>query len=853
MSAAFTVRECLQGYTHNTLLSMCGAWGVCARTKEGCIRALEKVLGDPLHLRESLRDAHPDILRLLHILASRDVVTAADALAARGLYTESHPTGLLRSVVERGWTLIVPQGNAGAFSLSDLNREYRLPDSGPSMSVSEGVAAILPAPPEFRSLLTPIEGEVRPCPESAGDWATSAFLEVLRLVDVERPRVIASGAVHRADLARMQDQGREAGVPAETATVILGLARALECVVPREGRLVVSPRAEEWVRRPRADRTRDLFNAFQKGEDLVELQVFFPELVNAIEGYAAPGTLRRTYHKQLVALLIRSLEPSRWYAVRDFVDEVRRRDRNVLFLDEPWRAIQAHARGDLNAWKEHAWRTHEERLFEWMVRVVLAGLGIVELAEGGRAFRVTDMGRYALGEGPLPSAEHSDGPECRAQDIEGALVVQPDFEIIAFLDRCSLELRRRLDTFCERIRGGHAATYRLTDESVQRGVHSGMPLDGFVRVLEAASARPLPVNVRDQFATWARKLNAVVIWTGCRVIECANERDARHLAKSQPDLRLVGSRFLICQGPVPKTDAVVGYGDFHTACLDQEEGLRLRCPWTRSTLFTVRALEKLGKVERLPTGDLVLQLSPDMPAMEEDRRAVLAELERLARHALHPRYGAALKAWSEDGVAGKTRTSTLVRFDDAETAEAVFELPGVSEVIEGRLGAYTLAVKKGRLGALKRLLKPHGIRLINSDDVWDDDQTAAPVELPEDSGADATRPAKNRPKPGVKTRGRRKTRPAAGAPENDEESLPSYSPRILREILEDAIQRRRPVLITYESALSARACTRRIKPVTLDLHGPTPTLNAYCCRQNGPRQFKLSQIRGIRVLERESF
>ncbi len=83
--------------------------------------------------------------------------------------------------------------------------------------------------------------------------------------------------------------------------------------------------------------------------------------------------------------------------------------------------------------------------------------------------------------------------------------------------------------------------------------------------------------------------------------------------------------------------------------------------------------------------------------------------------------------------------------------------------------------------------------------------------------------------------------------------MPSYAPRIVYEILEDAIQRRRPVMIRYQPPWSDRAAVRRVNPVAIDLNGSAPTMNAYCHSQEAARVFKLARIAGIRVLEDETF
>jgi predicted DNA-binding transcriptional regulator YafY len=73
------------------------------------------------------------------------------------------------------------------------------------------------------------------------------------------------------------------------------------------------------------------------------------------------------------------------------------------------------------------------------------------------------------------------------------------------------------------------------------------------------------------------------------------------------------------------------------------------------------------------------------------------------------------------------------------------------------------------------------------------------------------------------------------------------------EIIDDAIRRRKPILIQYQSTWSPKPTVRRVNPVSIDTVGAVPSLSGYCHRLGGARVFKLSRVTGIRILEDESF
>lgn len=838
MPTVYTIKECLRGYTNETLGAMCAYWRLDATAKESRLKALERVLSDPLHVRRALDDAGPETVRLLAILGRHGETTLTDLARVGGLYTTGNPVEVLAAVLRAGLVLVSPSAGAGVFSLPRIESEgAALP--GLPVALHPGLPEVLPAP---QPLTLSVPAADAPGEEPAGtdpETASAAFLEVLRIVELCRPRVTHAGTVHRSDLHKAHALAREGGLSADTMGLALMMARELHCVEENSGRLTTTSRAGQWAEAPRHERVRSLFDAFIASPLLSDLRVFLAHLMEPIEAHLPEGSLRRRYHKMLLAAVLRSLEPGAWYGVEMVIGALRRHDQNVLFLNESWRAVHAHARGDMSAYKDRAWAAFEHRYYCWVLTHVLPSLGMSELALEDRLFRLTPVGRYALG---LEDGADLGGAEANLDDHD-ALAVQPDFEIIAFLDRCTPELRRKLDTFCERLRPGRVATYRLTQDSVYRGVRAGTSLAAFIRLLEDHVQRPIPDNVRDQFNIWQNKLCSVTIRTHCQLVECASAEDAEGLLAQWPGARRIGERYVTGSLPAPDTDAELDYAQPMPPCVEQEKALRLRVPWQRVNLFLPRVLRELGSLETTAKGDLFVQLSPKAVENGSDWGLAAAQLEALVREPLAARYRAALRAWAGEGAAGISRTATLVRFADDEMCQAALELEGVGGLVEGRLGLNTAVVAQGCLAQFKRILKEHGIPVQRSGgELWDDGDPAqwaaqwvAQQEAHEPSEAAESSETQSEGKPANGT------------------GLPFYSPRIIREILEDAIARRRPVLIAYQSAWSNAATTRRVNPVNVDTLGPSPTLSGYCHQHQGSRAFKLAQVKGIRVLEDETF
>jgi len=833
MTPLYSVKECLRGYTADALGQMCERWNLAISNPANRLKAIEKVLNDPLHVEKALSELTPAERRVASLLLNKTQVPASDILSVPGLAGQTPISSVVQSLATWGFVLALPEEGHSTFSFGQLSRQDNTLN-GLSLSLLDLVRRAIQPEPTLDFAL-PSASEESPEPVTPQDAATDSFLETLRIVETLGPRVTATGEIHKSDATRAKELATEAGIAPDAFALALMTGRQLGCMEPKAGRLMVTQQADLWSDQEMAQRSRDLFEAYIASEELFDIHLFFPQLVAAIEEHLPADSLRRTYHKVLLARLVACLRADTWYSVDSFVDFVHRADPNFLFLEERWRAIASNTHDPTPAWRDRTWQAHEKRLIHWFVLSVLGKLGMVDVSAEGRLFRLNPVGLFALGVG--------DAPPALQQDNADALVVQPDFEVIAYFDQCPPGVRRKLDTFCERVRGGVVSTYRLTKDSVYRGLKTGVTLDEFIGMLRRHSRRALPENVIDQVTTWEKKAASVAIYTGCTLVECLDAGDAAQLAEANPDARRFGDRFILL--PVaPEGAPRVSYAQAEHRCLVQDEGLTLRAPWEASSLFVRRRLEEIGKVQSLPNGDAVLTLSRESIRNDVDWGLHAAALEGLVEKPLAARYRTALRTWSGDTNPPTVHTATLVRFDDAETCSSVMEMPELAKHVEGRLGLLTVVLKPSALAGFKKSLKSLGLNIDRNGTVLDDGS-------PDDwavQWVESRRPPQPTTEDAVKTvAAEKKIEP------EDDTPLPSYSPQIMREIVHDAIQRRRTLMLRYQSTWSPKPSVRRVNPVTLDTVGPVPSLSGYCHRLGGARVFKLAQISGIRVLEEERF
>jgi hypothetical protein len=170
----------------------------------------------------------------------------------------------------------------------------------------------------------------------------------------------------------------------------------------------------------------------------------------------------------------------------------------------------AEIREALAKWRSELAEDWRERTPPWLesaLRTWLYWLGLVEVGvDRGcvTCFRLTELGSTVLGrQAPAPAT---------ATELKGtagsAWVVQPDFEVTAYLEHAAPRQLAFLEHWAERRKAQHhVVQYQLTRESVYRGLEAGQPIDALLDGLAAGSARQVPQNVAPSCGAGRRCAN----------------------------------------------------------------------------------------------------------------------------------------------------------------------------------------------------------------------------------------------------------------------------------------------------------------------------------------------------------
>lgn len=105
-------------------------------------------------------------------------------------------------------------------------------------------------------------------------------------------------------------------------------------------------------------------------------------------------------------------------------------------------------------------------------------------------------------------------PQAPAAHAGTRVVVQPDFTVVVIgLDTTPAA---ELAPFCDRQRGSSShgsVTFRLSRESVLRGIAAGIPAEEMVARLERLASKAVPANVLTELRSWAGQVRTVKVQT----------------------------------------------------------------------------------------------------------------------------------------------------------------------------------------------------------------------------------------------------------------------------------------------------------------------------------------------------
>lgn len=207
-----------------------------------------------------------------------------------------------------------------------------------------------------------------------------------------------------------------------------------------------------------------------------------------------------------------------------------------------WRLLSEVLDAIYGVFPGQAWWMQEVRSRIYWLFHTLMNLGMLELGRwkttGEIGYRWSSLGRcFIRGEGAAPVFSDT---------IQ--LTIQPDFEIFAPRD-IPLNLRWQLEQVADLVSRDVVYRYRMTRESVYRGLKWGVMLKEILDFLARHAPRGLPQNVIHNLGTWSEHYGDIA-FADVMLLRCRSEQVAREV-KVLPELAP------LIQGEVSPKDLII--------------------------------------------------------------------------------------------------------------------------------------------------------------------------------------------------------------------------------------------------------------------------------------------------------
>ncbi|MCB9893789.1 MAG: helicase-associated domain-containing protein [Planctomycetes bacterium] len=544
------------------------------------------------------------------------------------------------------------------------------------------------------------------------------LLSVLEVVIARAPKVLKNGlpnlAFFRAANASLaQPDDEPGGIGFAQVEFWLALARDLSLVAEVEGRLDVTPEADEFFAQSSDERLVQLRRAWTESRDLNEFALT-PELelpalrkgrtVDVTSDF--PTAERLVESRRELIRIVEALDSET--TLPEFVNWLERHARDLFINhdnDGSWRQVyyrgvrERGGREDVE--RDGSWEIVEGAVVRLMVALPLSSLGWVDF----------DPRSYAMT--PL-----TDGP---AEEHSFEVVVQPNFEAIALGDRPDPSALWRLARFTTPRPEGRVRTYVLERKPFADALGRGESASELVSFLAGLSRAPLPQNVRFSLDDWAALSERIKIWPDALLIEAEGVED---LAKTLPEkllsklapTRLTGGHFAV---PAPDAALLREVAPPRRNVLDYSRRLPPVISPTDTTALSApreeqhfRARQLLGLVSRNLSTDRY-ELDPEL--VTESAAALGAdELLRRVREGMAKPLSAplalALRTWSGEFPRPYAGGAEVFLAENREQAELLDELAEFTRWIDRRLAPGVFLLRPNGSGELRKLLEKLGIK-----------------------------------------------------------------------------------------------------------------------------------------------
>ena len=704
------------------LKSMVRMWGGGSQTrKDECIARIKHGLADPTRVQAAVATLAPWEANALALVKAAGGALDGGALcvalrasgvnlpSTRSAYTDDRST-VLPTLIRRGLVL-----SAGGYSPTYLH------DYGTANVFTDerllAAAGPLVVTPFALKPIAPLAGTTHRRPQSVA----LDLIGLLQAVDNQ-----GGIGLTQAGVPRVNDMRRIAKAVgwAEDTTLIdglpfpdlaAGLIHALwhgSVLKEEAGLLTLAEPVSAFAAQSYAEQARLVFNGFAQTNEWDER--------GQRTGYFDTARLIQARQALSIALTALPRQGTGFFTVDDLDRALFERIGEHFSLSHMSRqpysygktAEQAHQ--ELLVWQtklRQEWLASERVWLECALATWCYYLGIVELSlkdKTPHALRLTDLGRAILHPDTAP-VEPVPAIEERA-----AWVVQPNFEVVVYLDRATPEQLAFLERHAERFQTQqHVAQYRLTRPAIYTALESGSKLARLLATLESGASRPLPQNVITEIREWAALREQVTLHRRARLLEYGDAA-SRDAAAQRLLGAAVGDRFLLIRpNQVAEAHAHerVNYAAAPVKCLTADENGVVTAAQHPPDLLLEAQVGRWAE----PREQERWQLTQESVAAGLKAGLTLAELLKLLADRLtHPMprlLDVALHAWAGERSTVHLAGITVLQCAQPAIFEAIVTSSKLRRFLRGELAPDLVVVDQAQLDALQEQLRWAGLEI----------------------------------------------------------------------------------------------------------------------------------------------
>lgn len=274
-----------------------------------------------------------------------------------------------------------------------------------------------------------------------------------------------------------------------------------------------------------------------------------------------------------------------------------------------------------------------------------------------------------------------------------AWVIQPNFDVIAYLDHATPPQLAFLERHAERDQSyPHTAHYRLTREAIYRGLESGTSLETLLDTLQSGAQMELPQNVLVELREWAALRERIVLRSSVKLIEFTSAAELQLGLARGLSGRVVAERFLLpdanleAHNPAALSGLTrIDYAQPLPKNLIISEDGKISRSGASPDLIVAAQLNQWAA----PISDREWQLTAQSVAARLKIGRKLAELLALlnarSKFSLPPLLEVALKAWAGESYPVQMEAVVVLRCREPEVFRAIIHSPSLTRLIKGYL------------------------------------------------------------------------------------------------------------------------------------------------------------------------